>query len=124
MIWIVIGAGGALGAMARHALNMAVQGRYSVFPAGIFAVNATGCFAIGLLAGIIAGGRVHVGETARLFLVVGLLGGFTTFSAYSLDTLTLARGGHTVLAAANAIGQMAAGVVAVWLGFTAGAWRT
>jgi CrcB protein len=123
MVWIAIGAGGAIGAMARHALNVAVQGRYTIFPVGIFIINALGCLAIGLLAGVIAAGRTHIGEPGRLFLVVGLLGGFTTFSAYGLDTLTLARGGHSGLALANAVGQMVVGLGAVWLGFTVGAWR-
>jgi len=123
VVWLAIGLGGAVGAMARHAVNALVQGRYNIFPVGIFVVNALGCLAIGLLAGLIAAGRAPLGETARLFLVVGLLGGFTTFSAYGLDTLTLARGGHTALALANAFGQLAVGMAAVWVGFTAGSWR-
>ncbi len=123
MIWLAIAAGGAFGAAARHALNTLVQSRYALFPAGIFAVNAAGCLAIGLLAGLAAAGRLQLGETMRLFLFVGVLGGFTTFSAYSLDTLALARGGHVTLAAVNAAGQMVVGLLAVWAGFTAGAWR-
>ena len=109
--------------MARHALNMAVQSRYSEFPVGIFVINALGCLAIGLLAGVMGSGRALISETGRLFLVVGLLGGFTTFSAFSLDTLMLARGGHTSLALANAVGQVVIGVAAVWIGFSAGWWR-
>lgn len=123
MVWLAIGVGGALGALARHLLNVTVQSRYAAFPAGIFAINVLGCLAIGLVAGLIAAGRAHLGETARLFLIVGFLGGFTTFSAYALDTLTLARGGHPGLAAANAFGQLATTMVAVWLGFTLGSWR-
>jgi CrcB protein len=123
VIWLAIGAGGALGAMARHALNMTVQSRYSEFPIGIFVINAVGCLAIGLLAGAVGSGRAVLSETGRLFLVVGVLGGFTTFSAFSLDTLMLARGGQTSLALANAIGQVVIGVAAVWIGFNAGSWR-
>jgi CrcB protein len=123
VIWIAIGAGGALGAMARHALNHLLHGRYGAFPAGIFLVNALGCLAIGLFAGLLASTRIQVGETGRTFIVVGLLGGFTTFSSYGLDTLTLARGGHLALAVTNAVGQVVVGLAAVWLGFTAASWR-
>ena len=123
MIWIAIGAGGALGAIARHGVNHLLQGRVPAFPAGIFAVNALGCLAIGLFAGLVASSRLQVGEVGRTFVVVGLLGGFTTFSSYGLDTLTLARGGHTALALANGLGQVAVGLAAVWLGFSAGSWR-
>jgi CrcB protein len=123
VIWIAIGVGGAAGAMARHALNHAVHARYGPFPLGLFAVNVTGCLAIGVLAGAIATERVHIGELGRTFLVVGLLGGFTTFSSLGLDTFTLARGGHVPLAAANAIGQLVLGLAAVWIGFGVAAWR-
>lgn len=123
MIWLAIAAGGACGAAARHAVNTLVQSRSALFPVGIFAVNAIGCLAAGILAGLVASGRLHIGETMRLFIFVGVLGGFTTFSAYSLDTLTLARGGHGTLAAANAIGQAVVGLSAVWVGFVAASWR-
>jgi fluoride exporter len=123
MIWLAIAAGGALGAMARHALNTAVPIRADGFPSGIFLVNIVGCLAIGLLAGLLATTRVHMSELTRIFLVVGVLGGFTTFSAYGLDTLTLARGGHAGLALLNAAGQVIAGLFAVWVGFAAGSWR-
>lgn len=123
VMWLAIGVGGALGAVMRHLVNTTVQGRYSVFPAGIFVVNGLGCLAIGLVAGLIASDRVQIGETGRLFVVVGLLGGFTTFSALGLDTLVLMRGGHTGLALVNALGQLVVGITAVWLGFSVGAWR-
>ena len=123
MVWLVIALGGGLGAMARHALNMAVQSRYSAFPAGIFVVNVLGCLAVGLLAGALAAARLQMGELARTFLVVGVLGGFTTFSAFGLDTFTLARGGQGPLALLNAMGQVGLGWLAVWAGFTAASWR-
>jgi fluoride exporter len=121
--WLAVAAGGALGATARHLLNGAPQGRWSSFPAGIFAINALGCLTIGVLAGLLASGRFQMGEFGRLFLVVGVLGGFTTFSAYGIDTLTLARGGHGGLALLNAIGQPIFGIAAVWIGFSLGSWR-
>lgn len=123
MVWLAVGVGGALGAMARHLLNGALQSRFDIFPAGIFAINALGCLVIGVLAGLLASSRLELGETGRLFLVVGVLGGFTTFSSYGLDTLTLARGGHTGLAVGNAVGQMVVGLAAVWVGFSLGTWR-
>ena len=109
----------------RHCVNVAVQPRFlaSGFPAGIFVVNMAGCLAIGLLAGLLAAARLEAGEHLRAFLFVGVLGGFTTFSSFGLDTFVLARGGHAVLAAANAVGQTGLGVLAVWAGFAVGSWR-
>jgi CrcB protein len=123
VIWVAIAVGGALGAMARHAVNHFLQGRAGTFPAGIFLVNALGCLAIGVFAGLLASTRIQVGEAGRTFIIVGLLGGFTTFSSYGLDTLTLARSGHMALAVSNALGQVVVGLAAVWLGFTAASWR-
>jgi CrcB protein len=123
MVWLVIGIGGGLGAMARHALNSALAGRYSTFPFGIFIVNALGCLLIGLIAGLVASSRDHMSEHMRTFLVVGVLGGFTTFSTFGLDTFTLLKGGHTTLALLNALGQVGVGLLAVWMGFSLGLWR-
>ena len=125
MLWLVIATGGAIGAVARHAMNLLVH-RYAMtsVPAGIFVVNAVGCFAMGLLAGLLASSRLQIGEVSRSFLIVGVLGGFTTFSSYSLDTYTLIRGGHHALALLNAAGQVLVGLAALWVGFAAGAWRT
>jgi CrcB protein len=119
MSWLAVGAGGALGAMARHALNGWVL-RLNLapgFPAGIFVVNVVGSAAIGLLAGLIASGRLHVSADARTFLMVGLLGGFTTFSSFSLDTLALLRTGQPGLAVVNVIGQVAVSLLAAALGY-------
>ena len=123
MIWVAIAVGGALGAVARHAVNHVLLGRFGAFPAGIFLVNVLGCLAIGTFAGLLASTRIQVGETGRTFIVVGLLGGFTTFSSYGLDTLALARSGQMALAMTNALGQVAVGLAAVWLGFSAASWR-
>jgi CrcB protein len=125
MLWFVISVGGAIGALARHLVNVWVQQRMPAtgFPAGIFLINVTGCLAIGLVAGSIAAGRVELSEQAKAFLLVGVLGGFTTFSSFGLDTLVLVRAGQPGLAALNVIGQTTLGVLAVWAGFAAGAWR-
>jgi len=123
LIWIVIAAGGALGAVARHAVNHAIHARYGPFPFGTLAVNVLGCLAIGVLAGALAAARVQIGEAGRTFLIVGLLGGFTTFSSFGVDTFTLVRGGHLGLAFANVAGQVVVGLAAVWAGFTVASWR-
>jgi CrcB protein len=119
IIWLLVGAGGALGAMARHGLNHVIHQRAlsSPFPTGIFLINVSGSILIGSLAGVLASGRIHLGIEARTFLIVGVLGGFTTFSSFSLDTLALVRGGHHLQAAWNVAGQVGLSLLGVWLGF-------
>lgn len=120
----MIAAGGGIGAVLRHALNQIVQARFGAqYPYGIFLVNVLGCLTIGLVAGLLASARLHWNETTRTFVVVGVLGGFTTFSSFGLDTFTLARGGHTTAAFANAVGQLVLGLAAVWLGFALAHYR-
>ncbi|MEO7192359.1 MAG: fluoride efflux transporter CrcB [Vicinamibacterales bacterium] len=122
MIWVLVGVGGGLGAMARHGLNALVHQRAlgAVFPFGIFAINVLGSALIGLMAGIVSGGRMHLSPDARTFLVVGVLGGFTTFSSFSLDTLTLFRSGHVGLAILNMAGQVGISLASVAIGFRIG----
>lgn len=118
MILLAIAVGGGTGALLRHWVNHMIQSRYGAdFPLGIFLVNAIGCLTIGIVAGLIASARVHIGEAGRAFIVVGILGGFTTFSSFGLDTFTLARGGQLGAAAFNAVGQLVAGLLAVWAGY-------
>ena len=119
MIWILVGVGGALGSMARHGLNHLVHQRFlaSTFPLGIFAVNILGSTLIGVVAGLLASGRVNLSFHARTFLIVGVFGGFTTFSSFSLDTLALLKNGHHPQAAANIIGQVGLSTLGVWIGF-------
>ena len=74
----------------------------------------------GALAGRIASGRLHLTPVMRTFIFVGLLGGFTTFSSFGLDTFTLAHGGDHARAAWNVAGQMTLGLSGVWLGFYLG----
>ena len=96
---LLVGLGGFLGAIARYRLGAAVMHATGLvrFPIGTFVVNVAGCLAIGLLAGVVA--RYHVlGAEARLFLFTGLLGGFTTFSAFGVETAYLLRRGHYAMA--------------------------
>ena len=122
MSWLLVGFGGALGSIVRHGLNHLVHQRAltSTFPFGIFFVNVFGSIAIGTLAGLLAPGRLHASYEMRTFLVVGVLGGFTTFSSFSLDTLALMRGGHTLQAIGNVVGQVGLSLIGVWLGFRLG----
>ena len=119
MIYVLIGLGGALGSMARHGLNHLIHQRQlsSTFPLGIFAINVLGSFLIGLLAGAVASGRWSLSFEGRTFLVVGVLGGFTTFSSFSLDTLALMREGQMAQALTNAIGQVDLSLVGLWAGY-------
>src|SRR4029078_7581194 len=84
-------------------------------------VNLVGSLVIGVLAGLQASGRIHLSPVTRTFVFVGLLGGFTTFSSFMLDTLTLAQGPEQRLAVMNVVVQTAAGCVAGVLGYAAAA---
>src|ERR1041385_8721365 len=94
LLWV--GFGGALGSMARHGVNRLIHQHAlsSAFPLGTLVINISGSIGIGVVAGLLASGRLHLSYEARTFIVVGLFGGFTTFSSFSLDTLTLMRAGH------------------------------
>lgn len=120
--WIAVAVGGAIGSVARHGVNHLVQARWMTarFPIGTAAVNLVGCFVIGLLAGLIAGNRVTVGLYWREFIFVGILGGFTTFSSFGLDTFTLTHthaGNYAIL---NVALQVIGGLLAVWAGYAIG----
>lgn len=109
--------GSGLGGVARHELNRLVL-PHSVdwrFPLTTFLVNATGCIAIGLLAGLVE--RHHVfSADVRLFLFTGLLGGYTTFSTFGLETTDLLRRGEVTIALIYTALSIACGLLGVWLG--------
>jgi CrcB protein len=121
--YLFVALGGALGSVARYAVAVgATRWLGAGFPWGTLFVNVAGSFAIGLLAALVTSdGRPALGVDARAFIMIGVLGGFTTFSSFSLDTLTLARHGALGAAAANAGLSMALCLAAVWLGFGAAA---
>lgn len=118
MIWFLIGLGGAIGSVARHGLNHVIHQRSlsSTFPLGVFVVNVSGCVVMGVIAGMLSSGRWHWSIEARTFVAVGLLGGYTTFSSFSLDTIALVQNGHMLQAVVNVVGQVTLGLLAVWLG--------
>ena len=86
-------------------------------PYATAAVNLLGSVAIGVLAGLLASGRLTMTANMRTFVFVGLLGGFTTFSSFMLDTLTLTHAGERTLAMSNVAGQTALGLLAVYAGY-------
>ncbi len=120
MIWLAVAAGGALGSLARHEVNVFFAHVLErALPYATAAVNLIGSLTIGLLAGLIAVGRLHMSTEMRTFVFVGILGGFTTFSSYMLDTFTLGHGGEHALAFWNVALQTALGLAAVWVGYRA-----
>jgi len=120
--FILVALGGALGATARHSMGLfAVRVWGDHFPVGTWAVNLIGSFLIGVALPLIVvkGGAA---EGARLALVIGFLGSFTTFSTFSLDTYALWEGGHPGWALANAAGSVVLGLGCVALGLWVGRW--
>lgn len=115
---LAIGSGGFLGAISRYLLSTVVQNQLKPeqFPVGIFVVNIIGCLLIGFLAGLFElKAWMHV--ELRLFVFVGLLGGFTTFSTFANDTFLLGKQGEMLAALINAGGQVLIGLLCVWLGY-------
>src|SRR4051812_11729477 len=122
MIWAAVMAGGALGSLARHLVNAAITRAFGQsVPWAVATVNITGCAIIGVLAGALAAQRVQLSVPARAFVFVGVLGGYTTFSSFGLDTLTLVREGQALSAFLNVTGQVVVGIAAVFAGYAIGA---
>jgi CrcB protein len=114
----LVAAGGAIGSVARYLFSAAVlHASGSLLGVGTFAVNAVGCAIFGVIAGM-AERRFVFGPEARVFLLVGVLGGFTTFSSFAFESVQLLRGGQFVAAAVNIVGQVLAGIVGLWLAFS------
>ena len=120
MTWLAVAVGGALGSMARHFVNLEIAHRYErSVPYATATVNVAGSLVIGVLAGLVATERLAIHTHMRTFLFVGILGGFTTFSSFMLDTFTLGHGGDHLSAAMNVVGQNALGLALVWVGYYA-----
>ena len=120
-LWIAIGS--ALGGTARFALSGFVARAFGeTFPWGTLIINVTGSFAIGFFNTLTGpDGRWFVSSQGRLFFMTGICGGYTTFSAFSLQTLNLAREGEWLHAGGNIAGSIALCLLAVWLGHLAAA---
>lgn len=112
---VFIGAG--LGGMARHAIGLASVRLGPSFPYGTLAINVAGSVAMGLFAGWFAQRGAHPGW--RLFVAVGILGGFTTFSSYSLDAVVLMERGETLAALLYVVGSVALGIGGLFAGLLA-----
>lgn len=123
MLWIYVALGGAIGSIARHEVGKAIA-RVSpthVTPYATGLVNLIGCFVIGFLAGLVASHRMEMSAQVRAFVFVGILGGFTTFSSFGLDTFALAHGGRPAAAMTNALVQVVVGCSLVAAGYFAAA---
>jgi len=120
-LWIALGS--ALGGMARFWLGGVVAARLGAFfPWGTILVNISGSFLIGLFAATTGpDGRFSASSDVQAFLLAGICGGYTTFSAFSLQTLNLAQEGEISAAGANIAISVVACLIAVWLGYLAGA---
>ena len=123
MTLLLVGAGGLIGAVLRYLLGTWIQGAAGSggFPYGTLAVNAAGCFLIGVVTGL-AEARQPLSYEARAFLIIGLLGGFTTFSAFGIDTIRLLRDGAYLASSANVVLQVAIGLSAVAAGLHLSQW--
>lgn len=115
---VIVGAGGFLGSIGRYLVGVGAERipGYGSFPFGTVIANLAGCLLIGVLAGIALVRPTTLTDETRLFLIVGVLGGFTTFSAFGLDTLTLLKDESTGYALLNVGLQVGLGLVAVWVG--------
>jgi CrcB protein len=114
--WLLLLLGGGIGAVLRFALALWVDERAGVhFPWGTLAVNVVGCFGIGVVA-TLADEHTLVSPGLRLLLVTGLLGGFTTFSTFGIETWQLVEDGHALAAMGNALASLGAGLAAVIAG--------
>lgn len=113
-----LGSGGALGAVARYAISLAIPAGPTQFPWGTFAVNVSGSLALGFLL-VVLMERIPRGRLARLALGSGFIGAYTTFSTYVVEAVQLVRHGHPGLAAAYLLASTMAGIGAAWLGMTA-----
>ena len=120
--WVAVAVGGAIGSVGRFWLTAAMTGLTGPrFPWGTLLINVLGSFVIGLVAGVtLTPTRVGLHPDMRIFLMTGVCGGFTTFSAFSLQTLELMQAGETVPALGYAVGSVVLCVVATWCGWQLG----
>lgn len=119
--WVALG--GALGSVSRFWLSGLVAGRYGeTFPWGTLLINVTGSFVIGAFASLAApDGRWFASPGVRQFVMIGICGGYTTFSSFSLQTLNLLRDREWFYAGGNIVLSVILCMIAVWLGYLAGA---
>lgn len=114
---LLVGTGGFVGSVLRYLVSGLVLRTVpaATFPVGTVAVNLLGCFAIGVAGGLTESHQLLTGE-ARLFLLIGVLGGFTTFSTFGYETIALLRDASYVRAGSNILLHILLGLGAVWSG--------
>lgn len=116
MNWLLVACGGALGAMSRYGLGQCISQPQQIFPWATWWINIIGC----LLAGVFFAFSQRfpiLQQEARLLLMVGILGGFTTFSSFGLETFLLLRQGQWMIALSYALSSVILGVLALGLGY-------
>ena len=117
---LLIGLAGLLGTLGRYGLSVLVERRFGdSFPAGMLAVNVAGCFLAGLLFYFLME-RNLASPMMQAVVMIGFLGGFTTFSAFGLQTFALLREGRIWFATLNLVGSNVLGLLMVWAGYTLG----
>ena len=121
LTYALVALGSAIGGTLRYWLAAVIsEAGASTFPWGTLVINVTGSAAIGLFATLTsADGRLYVPSEWRTFFMVGVCGGYTTFSSFSLQTLAMAEGGEWLADGMNVMGSVAICLIAVWLGHTA-----
>lgn len=113
----LVAIGGAIGSVSRFVLSTAIlRVSGSLFPIGTFTVNLAGCIAFGAIVGA-AEQRFILPPDARAFLLIGVLGGFTTFSSYAFESFALMQDGQFAMAALNIVGQVVAGLLGFWVAY-------
>ena len=120
-LWVAIG--GAVGSMGRFWIFQVVTNRYGgVFPLGTLVINVTGSFLIGIFAALNEpDGHMGASPTFRQFFMVGICGGYTTFSSFSLETLRQVQAGNMLYAGGNVVLSVVLCLIGVWLGYMVGA---
>ena len=117
MIWFAVAFGGALGSVARYALSASLRALQPGFPWGTLIVNVTGGLAMGAIIAYAITRPGALSDTLRIGLTTGILGGFTTFSAFSIETLLLWRDGNAAAAFANVAANLILSLGACAIGF-------
>ena len=117
--YLLVGIGGALGAVARYWAGTAIGSLSNGFPTATFLINIVGSIAMGLLVGFLARTTPQYQNEIRLFVAVGIFGGFTTFSSFSLDAITLIERGDYLLATLYIVGSVLFAVAGLMMGLCA-----
>lgn len=117
--YLLVGIGGGLGAMARYGFGALVGTLANGFPVATFLINIIGSIAMGLLVGFLARTTPQFQEEIRLFVAVGLFGGFTTFSSFSLDAVVMIERGDYLLATIYIVGSVLLSIAGLFMGLWA-----